>query len=371
MDLKARHAPMRCEFLSAMTAVMDSGKFAGGPFVERFEEEFAAYCGTKYAIGVGSGTEALWLTLVAMGIGPGDEVITVPLTFVATIEAILLAGAQPVFVDIDPATYTMNPSAIVKVLTAKTKAILPVHLFGQPADIGRILEIASAHGLSVIEDAAQAHGAEWHGRKAGSLADAGCFSFYPGKNLGGFGESGAITTDDADLAVRLRMLRDHGQSRKNQHDLIGWNSRMDGLQAAVLSIMLRHLDEANRIRKHHARHYQEALAGIGNVILPCESSCSSHAWHIYAPRISERDSLLRDFRKHGIGYGIHYPMPVHHQRAYQSYAGLKGAFPIAEHCADELVSLPSSPELSDAQVDQVIGVVSRWAGKKLKYHATA
>ena len=365
MDLQARHAPMRSEYLSAMAAVMDSGKFAGGPFVERFEEDFAAYCGTKYAIGVGSGTEALWLTLVAMGIGPGDEVVTVPLTFVATVEAILLAGAKPVFVDIDPATYTMDPSGITKVLTAKTKAILPVHLFGQPADIGRILEIASAYGLSVIEDAAQAHGAEWHGRKAGSLADAGCFSFYPGKNLGGFGEGGAVTTDDADLAGRLRMLRDHGQPRKNQHEVIGWNSRMDGLQAAVLSMMLCHLDAGNRIRKHHARHYRKALSGTEELMLPGESEGTSHAWHIYALRVSGRDGLLRDFQSHGIGYGLHYPVPVHRQPAYRAYASQESALPLAEQCADELVSLPVSPELTDVQVEQVIEVIKHWTDKTL------
>jgi dTDP-4-amino-4,6-dideoxygalactose transaminase len=365
MDLQARHAPMRSEFLSAMAAVMDSGKFAGGPFVERFEEEFAAYCGTKYAIGVGSGTEALWLTLVAMGIGPGDEVITVPLTFVATVEAILLAGAKPVFVDIDPATYTMDPSGIAKVLTAKTKAILPVHLFGQPADIGRIMKIASAYGLSVIEDAAQAHGAEWHGRKAGSLADAGCFSFYPGKNLGGFGEGGAVTTDDADLAGRLRVLRDHGQPRKNQHAVIGWNGRMDGLQAAVLSIKLRHLDTGNRIRKHHARNYRKALSGTEELMLPGESDGTSHAWHIYALRVSDRNGLLRDFQRHGIGYGLHYPVPVHRQPAYRAYASGENTLPLAEQCADELVSLPVGQELTDVQVEQVIEVIHHWTDKTL------
>ncbi len=369
MDLQARHAPLRGEYLAAMAAVMDSGNFSGGPFVERFEEEFAAYCGTRHAIGVGSGTEALWLTLVATGVSPGDEVITVPLTFVATVEAILLAGARPVFVDIDPASYTMDPEAIAKVLTSKTKAILPVHLFGQPADIGRILEIAGEHGLSVIEDAAQAHGAEWRGRKVGSLANAGCFSFYPGKNLGGFGEGGAVTTDDGDLANRLRMLRDHGQVRKNQHDLIGWNGRMDGLQAAVLSIMLRNLDDGNQIRKHHAQRYREALSGIADLMLPGECDGTSHAWHIYALRVSGRDGLIRCFNINEIGYGIHYPVPVHHQKAYLAQTNQEGDLSVAEQCADELVSLPVGPEVSDEQVDQVIEVIKNWTNKTIKHYA--
>lgn len=369
MDLKARHASMRSEFLSAMETVMDSGKFSGGHYVERFEEEFAAYCGTRHAIGVGSGTEALWLTLVAMGIGPGDEVITVPLTFVATVEAILLAGAKPVFVDIDPATYTMDPAGIVQALTSRTKAILPVHLFGQPADIGWILEIANAHGLKVIEDAAQAHGAEWHGRKAGSLADAGCFSFYPGKNLGGFGEGGAVTTDDEGLAGKLRMLRDHGQTRKNQHDLIGWNSRMDGLQAAILSIMLRYLDEGNRIRKLNARHYHQALSCNSKLKLPGECAGTSHAWHIYAIRVSDRDALLRDFSKNGIGYGLHYPVPVHRQPAYRAYANQKCDLSAAEQCAGELASLPVGPELAVEQLNHVIEVINNRKSKPLEHHA--
>lgn len=360
MDLRARHAPLRGEYLAAVAAVMDSGNFSGGPFVERFEEEFAAYCGTQHAIGVSSGTVALWLTLVAIGVHPGDEVITVPLTFVATVEAILLAGARPVFVDVDPVTYTIDPDGIAAVLTSKTKAILPVHLFGQPADMSRILKIAREHGLSVIEDAAQAHGAEWHGNKVGSLADAGCFSFYPGKNLGGFGESGAVTTDDGDLASRLRILRDHGQERKYHHDLIGWNGRMDGMQAAVLSIMLRHLDEGNRIRKHHAQRYRKALSGMAELMLPGECFGAEHAWHIHALRVSERDDLLRDFNQHDIGYGLHYPVPVHLQKAYKSHAIQHNSLSVAERYANELVSLPIAPELSDAQVDQVIEVIDYW-----------
>lgn len=361
MDLKARHAPQRSEYLRAMAAVIDSGNFSGGPFVERFEEEFAAYCGTRHAVGVGSGTDALWLTLVAMGIRPGDEVITVPMTFVATVEAIILAGAKPVYVDIDPVTYTMDPAALANAITSKTRAIIPVHLFGQPADMGKILEVAVKHGLKVIEDAAQAHGAAWHGRKAGALADAGCFSFYPGKNLGGFGEGGAVTTDDGNLAATLRMLRDHGQAEKHRHEMIGWNSRMDGLQAAVLSIRLRHLDDGNRIRARHARRYKKALTGIENLILPCEADGTSHAWHVHAIRVAGQKELLRVFHSHGIGHGRHYPVPVHLQQAYRSAEYPKGSFPASEQCADEFLSLPIGPELGASQIDEVIDAIAIWA----------
>jgi dTDP-4-amino-4,6-dideoxygalactose transaminase len=364
MDLKARHASQRAEYLLAMEAVIDSGNFSGGPFVETFENEFAAYCGTRHAVGVGSGTDALWLTLVAMGIRPGDEVITVPMTFVATVEAILQAGAKPVFVDIDPVTYTMDPAKLENAITARTRAVIPVHLFGQPADMGPILQIAREHGLKVIEDAAQAHGAEWKGRKAGSLADAGCFSFFPGKNLGGFGEAGAVTTDDALLAQSLRSLRDHGQSTKNRHDLVGWNSRMDGIQAAILSIRLRHLNEGNRARARHAKHYRQALAGITDLILPCEAQGTAHAWHVHALRVPGQAGLLRDFHRNGIEYGRHYPVPVHLQPAYRNAGTMMGAFPVSERCADEFVSLPIGPELSESQVNLVIGTILRWAAAK-------
>lgn len=361
MDLKARHAPMRSELLGAMEAVMDSGDFSGGLFVERFEEQFAAYCGTRHAVGVGSGTEALWLTLVAMGIGPGDEVITVPMTFVATVEAICLAGARPVFVDIDPVTYTMDPEALEVAITARTKAIIPVHLFGQPADMGAVLKIARRHGLRVIEDAAQAHGAEWRGCKAGSLADAGCFSFFPGKNLGAFGEAGAVTTDDGDLAQRLRVLRDHGQSRKHHHEIPGWNSRMDGVQAAVLSAKLPTLDDGNRVRRRHVLYYRRELSGIEEIILPVERPGVIHAWHIHALRVRGRQGLLEILRKEGIGYGLHYPVSIHLQPAFGNLGYKVGDFPVSEQCAKEFLSLPAGPELGESSIDQVISALVGWA----------
>jgi dTDP-4-amino-4,6-dideoxygalactose transaminase len=271
LDLKAHHAPFIEKFDRAIREVIESSAFAGGPFVEKFEEEFAAFCGSSYAIAVGNGTDALWLALLGLGIGEGDEVITVPNTFIATAEAITYCNARPVFVDVDQDTFTMNPAELEKSLTEKTKAIIPVHLFGQPADMDPILEFARANGLFVVEDAAQAHGAEYKGRKAGTMGDAGCFSFYPGKNLGAFGEAGAVVTNDPELRKQIQMLRDHGQSRKYHHTLMGWNCRMDGIQAAVLSIKLRHLDEANSLRRKHATEYNQAFAGIDEVLTPFEA----------------------------------------------------------------------------------------------------
>src|SRR5713101_6038996 len=247
LDLKAQHAPLIDKLDRAIREVIESSAFAGGPFVERFEEEFAAYCGSRYAIGVGNGTDALWLTLLALGIGEGDEVITVPNTFIATAEAITYCGARPVFVDVDERTYTMDPAGLEEALSSRTKAIIPVHLFGQPADMDPVLEFARKHDLFVIEDAAQAHGAKYKGRKAGTLGNAGCFSFYPGKNLGAFGEAGAIVTNSSELQEKIRILRDHGQVRKYRHTAIGWNCRMDGLQAAILSVKLQHLARWNSL----------------------------------------------------------------------------------------------------------------------------
>src|SRR5213083_2662907 len=335
LDLKAHHAPLIDEFDGAIRKVIESSAFAGGPFVERFEQEFAAYCGSKYAIGVGNGTDALWLALLALGIGEGDEVVTVPNTFFATAEAITYCKARPVFVDVDEDTFTMNPAELAKSLTEKTKAIIPVHLFGQPADMDPILEFARAHGLFVVEDAAQAHGAEYKGRKAGTMGDAGCFSFYPGKNLGAFGEAGAVVTNDTDLAEKIRVLRDHGQSRKYHHTLIGWNCRMDGIQAAVLSVKLRHLEQANLLRRQRASLYNKAFAGIDDIATPVEADYARHVYHIYAVRVQERDELRRFLEAKGIGCGVHYPIPIHLQEAWRNLGYSEGAFPIAENLAKE------------------------------------
>src|ERR1700732_2176123 len=266
LDLKSHHAPMLEEINGAIREVIDSAAFAGGPFVTRFEEEFADYCDSKNAIGVGSGTEALWFALLALGVGPGDEVITVPNSFMATAEAITYCGATPVFVDVDERTYTMDPIGLEQAVTPRTKAIIPVHLFGQPADMDPILEFARHRGLVVIEDACQAHGAEYKGRRVGTLGDAACFSFYPGKNLGAFGEAGAVVTGNAELQEKIRILRDHGQVRKYHHTMIGWNSRMDGIQAAILRVKLRYLERGNQLRRSHAAHYTQALGGIEEVV---------------------------------------------------------------------------------------------------------
>jgi len=358
LDMKARTAPLREEYMQAIGEIIDSGAFSGGPFVERFENEFAAYCGTRHAIGVGSGTEALWLTLLALGIGPGDEVITVPLTFAATVEAICLAGATPVFADIDARTYTINPAALESVRTRNTKAIIPVHLFGQPADMDPILEFARKHCLRVIEDAAQAHGAEYKGRKAGLIGDAGCFSFYPGKNLGAFGEAGAVVTGNDELANQIRLLANHGQSRKNVHSLVGWNSRMDGIQAAVLRIKLRHLDRENRLRRDHALRYNRALADLPGLVLPAVVNDRSHVFHLYALRARDRRHLIATLGARQIECGLHYPAPVHLQPAYRHLGYRRGDFPVAEQSADELVSLPMFPELTPDQIAFVTAAVT-------------
>lgn len=353
LDLNAQHKPLRAEFAAAIQEVIDCGAFAGGPYVAKFEQEFAAFCQTRHAIGLGSGTEAIWLVLLAYGIGPGDEVITVPSTFMATAEAISFTGATPVFVDIDEQTYTMDPKLVERAITPRTKAIIPVHLFGQIADMDPILEIARRHHLRVIEDACQAHGAEYKGRRAGSIGDAGCFSFYPGKNLGAFGEAGGVTTNDKALAEKIQVLRDHGQSKKYHHSDIGWNARMDGIQGAVLRVKLKGLARGNAARRDHARQYRELLGNRKDLIMPHEADYSKPVYHVYAIRVQERDQLLRALTERGIGCGIHYPVPVHLQPAYRGLGLGRGSFPVAERCAEEFLSLPMFPELTPEQIETV------------------
>jgi dTDP-4-amino-4,6-dideoxygalactose transaminase len=350
LDLTAHHAPLRAEFDTAIAEVIDSAAFAGGPVVTQFEAEFAAFCGSRYAIGLGSGTEALWLALLACDIGPGDEVITVPNTFMATAEAITYTGAKPVFVDIDPRTYTMDPSQLQAALTGRTKAIIPVHLFGQTADLDPILAFGRQHGLFVIEDAAQAHGSEYKGRKAGSLGHAGCFSFYPGKNLGAFGEAGAVVTNDEELQEKIRILRDHGQVRKYYHAMIGWNCRMDGIQAAILRVKLRHLASNNQLRRADAEFYNQSFAEVDEIVTPAEAVNGRHVYHIYAVRTPERDDMLRLLAEKNIGCAIHYPVAIHLQEAYQGLGYSEGDFPISERACAEVLSLPMYPELTETQL---------------------
>lgn len=353
LDLKAQYQSIKLEINNAIQQVLDSCAFAGGPFVQAFEKQFSEFCGCDHCIGVGSGTEALWLALLALGVGPGDEVITVPNTFIATAEAISFCGAAPVFVDIDERTYTMNPERIEAAITSRTKAIIPVHIFGQTADMDPITEIARKHGLYVIEDACQAHGAQYKGKPAGSMGDAGCFSFYPGKNLGAYGEAGAVTTNNAPLAEKIAMLRDHGQSKKYYHDKIGWNARMDGMQGAVLSVKLNYLPAWNRARRENAAIYNNLLSGIHGLILPYEADDITHVYHVYAIRTWQRDALLKYLTDEGIYCGIHYPVPVHLQEAYSKSGIENNGLKVSERVASELLSLPMFPELTDEQQERV------------------
>jgi dTDP-4-amino-4,6-dideoxygalactose transaminase len=358
LDLKAHHDPIREQLDAAIGEVLDGNAFAGGPFVAAFERDFAAYCETSHAIGVGNGTDALWLSLLALGVGTGDEVITVPSTFMATAEAISFCGARPVFVDIDEQTYTMDPRLLQQAITKRTKAILPVHLFGQTADMDAILQVAQARGIPVIEDACQAHGALFKERRAGSMGVAGCFSFYPGKNLGALGEAGAIVTDSPELAGKIQVLRDHGQVRKYFHSVVGWNARMDGIQGAVLRVKLKRLEANNARRRSHARRYDELLGGVEEVLTPFAAPHGEHVYHIYALRVKDRDQVLQAMGERGIACGIHYPVPVHLQEAYQPLGYGRGAFPVAERCAEEFLSLPMYPELSPEQLVAVAGALT-------------
>lgn len=352
LDLQAQHAALRAELEPALARVLASGQFVLGDEVARLEEEFASYCGTRFAIALNSGTSALHLALLAAGIGPGDEVITTPMTFVATVAAILYAGARPVLVDIDPATWTIDPARIAAAITPRTRAILPVHLHGRMAAMEPILSLADAHGLAVIEDAAQAHGAEEHGRRAGSLGDAGCFSFYPGKNLGACGEGGAVVTSDARLAQRVRLLRDWGQAGKYRHVIKGYNCRMDALQAAILLVKLGHIEAWTEARRAHARRYDALLAGTG-IGLPAPAAEARHVYHVYAVRLRRRDAVQQQLARAGIATGIHYPVPVHLQPAYADLGCRRGDFPHAERLAAETLSLPLYPELDPDQVRRV------------------
>lgn len=354
LDLHAHHEPIRPQLDEVISQVIESGAFAGGPFVDRFEEDFAAYCECRHAIGVGSGTEALWLSLLALGIGAGDEVITVPNSFMATAEAITYCGARPVFVDVDECTYTMNPEALADAVTPRTKAIIPVHLFGQPADMDPIQAVAQENGLYIIEDACQAHGARYKGQRAGSMGIAGCFSFYPGKNLGAFGEAGAVVTNNPGLNEKIRVLRDHGQFRKYHHSKIGWNCRMDGIQAGVLGVKLKTLENDNQRRRAHAAQYNRTLGEIPGVLTPLHAAYAQHVYHIYAVRVKERERIMERLAQKQIGCAVHYPIAIHLQEAYRSLGYAQGSFPVAERCAHEFVSLPMYPELTSEQVALVV-----------------
>jgi dTDP-4-amino-4,6-dideoxygalactose transaminase len=364
LDLKAQHSGIREELQGAFAEVMDKNAFAGGPFVEKFESEFAEFCGRKYAVGVGSGTEALWLILQSLGIAAGDEVITVPNTFIATAEAISLCGATPVFIDVEPVTYTMDPRLLEAAITTRTRAIIPVHLYGQMADCDPILKIAASHGIPVLEDACQAHGAAYFGKKAGSLGVAGAFSFYPGKNLGSFGEAGAIVTDDESIRSRAKIIRDHGQEDKYVHSRIGWNARMDGIQGALLSVKLKHLEKWNDLRRQHAEEYDRRLEGIKELTLPREAGGRQHVRHIYSVGVPARDELMAALKSNGIGSGIHYPIPLHLQGAYRFLGYPEGSFPVCEKAAREALSLPMYPEITSEQIQHVSETIAKFYARR-------
>jgi len=353
LDLKTQYLSIKDEIYEALNKVLDTTAFAGGPFVAQFEKEFAEFCQVDHCVGVGSGTDALWLALLAYGVGQGDEVITVPDTFIATAEAITYCGATPVFVDVEETTYNMNPALLEAAITSKTKAIIPVHLFGQTANMDPILEIAKKHNLFVVEDACQAHGALYKGKPAGSKGAAGCFSFYPGKNLGAYGEAGAVVTNNAELANKMRMIRDHGQEKKYYHGCIGWNARMDGFQGAVLSVKLKHLPAWNEARRKNADLYNTLLNGSDVIITPKEMDYAKHVYHIYAVRTQNRDDLIAKLGEKGVNCGIHYPVPIHLQGAYESLGLKTGSYPVAERCASEFVSLPMYAELTKEQIEYV------------------
>jgi dTDP-4-amino-4,6-dideoxygalactose transaminase len=356
LDLQAQYAALRSEVLSAMEEICEATSFAQGPATSKFEAEFAAYCGVDYCVSLNSGTSALHLALRCLDVGSGDEVITVSMTFIATAWAISYVGATPVFVDIDPVRRTLNPDNLEAAITSRTKAIIPVHLYGMPAEMDGIMAIAEQHGVPVIEDAAQAHGARYQGRRVGQFGQIACFSFYPSKNLGAYGEGGALITNDASVAQRARSLRDHAQSQKYLHDEIGYNYRMDSFQGAVLSIKLNYLDEWNTARIDCARQYTELLKD-SSYKLPAHMSDSECVWHCYVIETPERDRVRSALQDVGIQSAVHYPVPIHLQKAYAHLDYQSGDLPVTEALCEHCLSLPIYPELSKEKISRVASVL--------------
>jgi dTDP-4-amino-4,6-dideoxygalactose transaminase len=352
LDLKAQYRSIKPEIDQAIARVLESCQFVLGPEVAAFENEFAAYCGTTDCIAVNSGTSALHLALLAAGVGPGDEVITVPFTFVASVATILYTGAKPVLVDIEPRTFNMNPAAIQAAISPRTKAIMPVHLYGHPADMDFIMDVARKHGLIVIEDAAQAHGARYKGRPVGTIGDIACFSFYPAKNLGAYGEGGAVTTSNPVYAEKIRSLRDWGQDRKYHHVLHGYNYRLEAIQGAILRVKMRHLEAWTEARRRIVEKYGHLLADA-DVVLPAEMEWARHVYHLFTVRSKNRDAAQAALLNQGIQTGVHYATPVHLQPAYRNLGYGPGSLPESEKAAKEVLSLPMYPELTDAQLEIV------------------
>jgi dTDP-4-amino-4,6-dideoxygalactose transaminase len=356
VDLRQQLQAIRPEIDAAIGGVLDSGQFVLGDEVAAFEREFAAYCGGGEAVAVNSGTSALHLALLAVAVGPGDEVITVPFTFIATVSSILYAGATPRLVDIDPVHFTMDPAALEAAITPRTRAIVPVHLYGQPADMDPILAVARRHGIAVIEDAAQAHGAEYHGRRCGSIGDIAAFSFYPGKNLGAYGEGGAVVTRNPEYADAVRLLRNWGERTRYEHRVKGFNCRMEAFQGAILRVKMRYLERWTDARRSRAALYRQRLEGSA-IAPPVERERCRHVYHVYTVRVSDRAGCQALLRERGIQTGIHYPTPVHLQPAYADLGYGPGDFPVSERAASEVLSLPMFPELTEPQVDEVAAAV--------------
>jgi dTDP-4-amino-4,6-dideoxygalactose transaminase len=362
-NLKAQYESLKEDIQAAAVRTLESGHYVLGPEVAEFEKEFAAFQGAGFGLGVNSGTSALHLALLAFGIGSGDEVITTPFTFTATVAAILYAGAKPVFVDVDPDSFTINPSGIAKAVTPKTRAIIPVHLYGQSADLDPIMKVAAQHGLKVIEDAAQAHGCLYKNKGVGGIGEVGCFSFYPAKNLGACGEGGIVLTSQEDIAQKIRLLRNWGEQKKYDPVLKGYNYRMEAIQGAVLRVKLRRLAEWNRTRCLYADRYDALLKDAG-VVVPKRMSYSTHVFHVYAIRVRERDRLLAYLNDHGVGATVHYPIPVHLQQAYSDLGYRRGDFPEAEKAAAEVLSLPVYPELLPDEIERIAQTVRDGLGGK-------
>ncbi|HYR88194.1 MAG TPA: DegT/DnrJ/EryC1/StrS family aminotransferase [Terriglobia bacterium] len=364
MDLKSEHQALRKGLLELWEKTLDNAAFIGGAPVERFENAFADFCETRHAVGVGNGTDALILALTALQIGEGDEVIVPANSFVATAEGVVHTGAIPVFVDVDPRTSNIDVGQIEGRITSRTRALIPVHLYGQPADMDPILEIARRYGLRVIEDAAQAHGARYRGRRVGSMGDVACFSFYPAKNLGACGDGGAVVTNDSHIAEAVRRLRDHGGLRKYEHDVTGYNSRLDSVQAAVLGLKLTYLEQRNALRRRHAEFYTTLLSRIGGVVTPFAPDGVESVFHLYVIRIEEGRNDLQSFLANkGVQTGIHYPAPIHRTRAFERFSGQ--SCPVAERNANEILSLPMYPEIEEHQQEFIASVIGDYARVRL------
>lgn len=354
VDLKAQYKSIKPEIDAAIHDVLDNTAFIMGEHVKNFEANFAGFCQAKHAIGVSNGTAALKLAVTALGIGPGDEVITTPHTFAATVEAIMACGAVPKFVDIYEKTYNLDYELIQEAVTEKTKAILPVHLYGQPCDMEHILEVAKKCDLKIVEDACQSHGAECNGKRVGSIGDIGTFSFYPGKNLGAYGDAGAVTTNNDELAEKIKLMRNHGRTQKYEHTYLGMNERIDGLQAAILNVKMHHIEHWTHKRRENAEIYNELLGGT-EVITPYVPEFSKHVYHLYVVRVKNRDEVWKKMNDNGIGAGVHYPIPLHLQPAFKELGYKEGDFPVTEKITKEILSLPMYPELTREQIEFVVG----------------